>query len=114
MPWVLLWPWLCALRDAGYEVHIACSRGKYFDQLAAAGMHMHPVALRRSFNPFVHFRPFVQLYRLIRRGGFSAVNTHSPVAAAVGRLAARLAGGPKVVYTVHGFYFHDNMPWLWR
>ena len=113
-PWVLLKPWFQALRASGYEVHIACAPGPYCERLAAEGFHMHPASLRRSFNPFVHIRPLVQLYSLVRQGGYAAVNTHTPVAAAVGRLAGWLAGCKNIVYTVHGFYFHENMFWLWR
>ncbi|MFP5504126.1 MAG: glycosyltransferase family 4 protein, partial [Candidatus Sericytochromatia bacterium] len=35
---------------------------------------------------------------------------HTPVASLIGRVAAKLAGVPLVVYTAHGFYFHDEMP----
>src|SRR2546430_17696776 len=64
-------------------------------------------------SPWAHMRPLFQLYRLTRQGGFAIVNMHSPVAAAVGRLAVWLAQVPVIIYTVHGFYFHDNMPW-WK
>jgi len=113
-PWVLLKPWLQALRAGGYEVHVACAPGPYCERLAAEGFHMHAASLRRSFNPLLHIRPLFQLYRLVRKGGYAVVNTHTPVAAAVGRLAAWLAGCKNIVYTVHGFYFHENMFWLWR
>jgi len=113
-PWVLLKPWLQALRAGGYEVHIACAPGPYCDRLAAEGFQMHAVSLRRSFNPFLHIRPLFQLYKLARRGGYAVVNTHTPVAGTVGRVAAWLAGCKNIVYTVHGFYFHENMFWLWR
>jgi glycosyltransferase involved in cell wall biosynthesis len=46
----------------------------------------------------------------MRRERFDAVTCHSPVAGAVGRIAARLAGVPRVIYTVHGFYFHEETP----
>ncbi len=114
MAWVLLRPWLAALLGAGYEVHLACSRGPYWERLAGVGLRLHDVGLRRSFNPFAHLAPLLALYRLIRAHRFGLVNTHSPVAAAVGRLAAWLAGCPRIVYTVHGFYFHENMPLLPR
>ena len=110
MAWKLLRPWLGALADARHEVHIACSSAQWFDQLAADGFHMHEVPLRRRLNPLAHIAPLWALYRLIRRGRFTLVNTHSPVAAAVGRLAAWLARAPVIIYVVHGFYFHDDMP----
>jgi len=113
-PWVLLKAWFQALRASGYEVHIACAPGPYCERLAAEGFHMHAVSLRRSFDPFLHIRPLFQLYKLVRRGGYAVVNTHTPVAAAVGRTAAWLAGCKNIVYTVHGFYFHENMAWVWR
>jgi lipopolysaccharide/colanic/teichoic acid biosynthesis glycosyltransferase len=110
MAWNLLRPWLGALVDAGYEVHIACSRTEWFEQLAACGYRMHEVRLRRRLNPLVHIAPMWALYRLMRRERFTSVNLHSPVAAAVGRVAAWLARVPLAIYVVHGFYFHDDMP----
>ena len=113
MAWKLLHPWLGALMEAGIEVHLACARGPWFDQLAGAGYHMHAVPLRRRINPLVHIAPLWAIYQLIRRERFAVVNTHSPVAATVGRLAAWFAHVPVISYTVHGFYFHDDMPW-WK
>src|SRR6266404_975484 len=83
MAWILLRPWLTALRDAGYDVQIACGDTGYTAKLREAGFVVHTLALSRSFNPFLHVRPIFQLRKLIRRGGFRVMNTHSPVAAAV-------------------------------
>ncbi|MGP8246936.1 MAG: glycosyltransferase family 4 protein [Bryobacteraceae bacterium] len=114
MAWVLLKPWLAGLRAAGCEVHVACSRGRYFDRLAGEGFHMHEVHLSRKLRPWVHIRPIFELRRLIAKGKFDVINTHGPIAACDGRLAARLARGRMIIYTVHGFYFHENMPALSR
>jgi glycosyltransferase involved in cell wall biosynthesis len=114
MAWVLLRYWLIALQEAGYEVHIACAPGEYWGRLAALGFQMHPVSLRRTFWPWAHVRPLFQLWKLLRHGGFAIVNTHSAVGATVGRFAAWLAGAKTIVYTVHGFYFHENMPTVLR
>jgi glycosyltransferase involved in cell wall biosynthesis len=113
MAWKLLRPWFRALLDAGYELEIACARTNWFEQLVADGFRVHQVSLRRRVNPLLHIAPLWELYWLIRRGHFAVVNTHSPVAAAVGRLAAWLARAPVIIYTVHGFYFHDGTPW-WK
>jgi glycosyltransferase involved in cell wall biosynthesis len=114
MAWKLLLPWLHELKTRGFEVHIACSPSTFFDRLRNAGFEMHAIHLQRSFNMFAHFRATAELIHLIRAEGFNLVNTHSPIGAAVGRLAAFLAGIDAIIYTVHGFYFHDRMPWLQR
>src|SRR5580704_16193082 len=79
MAYVLLRPWFEGLQQAGFEVHIACAKGKYFDQLAEAGFVMHPVSFRRTFNIFAHIALFFELISILRSGRFQIVNTHSPV-----------------------------------
>ena len=37
------------------------------------------------------------------------MHVHTPVASLIGRLAASFTNVPLVVYTAHGFYFHDGM-----
>lgn len=110
MAWTLLLPWFTGLLERGYELHIACASSEYFARLAAQGFQMHAVSIRRTFWPWAHVLPFFQMWKLVRQGGFDVINTHSAVAAAPGRLAAWLSGCGTIVYTVHGFYFHDNMP----
>jgi glycosyltransferase involved in cell wall biosynthesis len=114
MAWVLLRPWLQALTRAGYTVHLACRDTGYVGQLEGAGYIVHRMNLSRSFNPFAHIRPLIEVVRLLRRQDACVINTHSPIAAAVGRVAGLLTGRRNVVYTVHGFYFHDGMPAMRR
>lgn len=110
MVWAFLRPWLAGLQEVGYQVHIACAPGQYWARLAAQGFQMHAISMRRSIWPWAQVRPFFELLKIVRRGSFSAVNTHSAVASAVGRVAAWVSGCPVIVYTVHGFYSHENMP----
>jgi glycosyltransferase involved in cell wall biosynthesis len=105
-----------ALRAAGADVHVACSPGSELDRLAAEGFEKRPVRITRRVLSLRHVVSLVRLARLIRRERYDFVHVHTPVAAALGRLAARLSGAdPVIVYTAHGFYFHDRMrPWLRR
>jgi glycosyltransferase involved in cell wall biosynthesis len=61
-------------------------------------------------NPISVLVAIFQLIRLFKIKQFDVVHVHTPVAALVGRVAAKITGVPMIVYTAHGFYFHDQMP----
>ena len=63
--------------------------------------------LVRRISPFNDFAAFFKLYFFIRRNRFDIVHTHSPKASILGRWAAYFAGVRNIVYTVHGWPFHD-------
>ena len=68
--------------------------------------------LGRSINPFSDLIAFWKLFRLIRQGRYHIVHTHSSKAGVLGRIAAKLAGTPIIVHTLHSLVFHDYQPWL--
>ncbi len=106
---ILLWAQIRAKLVAGYEVHCACTAGRNRAFLTENGVHYHGITVRRAISPFSDLAALWKLYRLMRRERFSIVHTHTPKAALLGQLAAKLAGVPIIVNTVHGFYFHDDM-----
>jgi len=109
----LLLPLIDRLLAEGYEVHITCSPGRYLQELAERGYAIHPIAISRRIFPFSNLRSLWHLYRLMRRERFAIVHVHTPVAAALGRIAAKLTRVPIIIYTAHGFFFHELMP-CWK
>lgn len=105
---------LQSLKEEGYEVGGISAPGPEVPVIKAAGIRYFPVAMTRRFTPFSDLASFWQLYRVLKRERFTIVHTHTPKPGLLGQLAARLAGVPVVVNTVHGFYFHEHMPPLWR
>lgn len=65
-------------------------------------------ALVREISPFKDAVAFVRLVQFMRRGKFTIVHTHSSKAGILGRWAAKLAGVPVIVHTVHGWGHHDR------
>ena len=112
---IFLLPLLERLRDDGYEVHVACSPGNGLDALEEQGVDVHPIRIERTILSFKHAIALYSLWNLMRKERFDVVHVHTPVAAALGRVAARLARIPTIIHTAHGFYFHERMnPWLYR
>ena len=96
---------------AGHEVAGVSADGPLLDEVRGAGFRVEVVPFSRSYNLASHLRAYRALVELFRRERFDMVHVHTPVAALIGRIAARRAGVPRIVYTAHGFYFHDRMAW---
>ena len=62
--------------------------------------------LQREINPLTDFLALVRLYRIFRQENFDIVHTHTAKTGILGRIAARLAGVPKVVHFSHGHNFY--------
>ena len=105
-----LLPLIDGMRGAGWDVTAVCSEGPAIPGLRSRGYRIETVPIARRLNPLQHSRSLLELVRLFRRERFDVVHAHTPVAALLGRIAAKIAGVPLVVYTAHGFYFHDEMP----
>lgn len=105
-----LLPLIDGMRAAGWQVTAVCSDGPFVSDMRAQGYAIETVTIARSMNPLAALRSVLALVKLFRRERFDVLHVHTPVAALIGRVAGRMAGIPLVVYTAHGFYFHDQMP----
>ena len=97
-----------SLRARGHDNHIVCADGPYVRPLRAAGIPVATVPIPRGLNPVLLAWSLVRIWTVLRRVKPDVVHTHCSVPGIVGRLAARLAGVPVVVHTVHGFAFHRD------
>jgi glycosyltransferase involved in cell wall biosynthesis len=111
--WHFLLPLMDSQRKAGFEVAVACSGDQYAHAIRNAGFDLYPIPFERSYNLAAHVVAYRCLKKLFARKSFSVVHTHTPVASMIGRIAAQRSEIPVILYTAHGFYFHDEMnPWV--
>lgn len=102
---LLLGPQLSAFVDAGYEVVGVSAPGPFVEQVEARGVrHVALAHATRSMAPHHDLLALAELRRLFRDLRPDIVHTHNPKPGVYGRLAARAAGVPVVVNTVHGLY----------
>lgn len=99
-----------SIADAGYQVTGISAPGPDVPALEAHGIRHIAVPLTRRLTPLADMRALLRLYRVFRRERFTIVHTHTPKPGLLGQLAARMAGTPAVINTIHGFYFHEHMP----
>lgn len=104
-----LLPLMRAQREWGFEVEAACTPGEHVAAIEAEGFALRPLAIARSRNPLRLLESYRAMRRLFRERRYDVVHVHTPVAALAGRPAARREGVPLVLYTAHGFYFHEGM-----
>lgn len=102
------------LRQEGWEVDIVSgpqtgSEGSLIEIVQERGI---PLVLEptlvREVNPVKDLLSIWRLARLMRQGNYTIVHTHSSKAGIVGRWAAKLAGVPVIVHTVHGWGHHER------
>lgn len=115
-------------KTLGCEVHIACNFNylndtdekrtkEYVQKLKDENIILHNIEFARSPFSFSNIRAYKQLKSLIKNGKFDLIHCHTPTVSMLTRLASKKARkkGSVVMYTCHGFHFHNAAPkknWL--
>ncbi len=93
-----------------FEQSLIYGRTRDFPQLARTlerQVEMQELPdLIRSPSPLKDLVAFWKIYRLLRRGRFDLIHTHTSKAGILGRFAARMAGVPHIIHTPHGQAFN--------
>lgn len=78
------------------------------------GINVEPIEIKRKISPISDLISLFKLIFYFDQEQFGIVHTHSPKAGLLGQIAAKIAGVPIIVNTIHGFYFTETTPFLKR
>lgn len=107
-------PFMKLLQSWGYEVHAAASPAEgRKEEVEALGVKCWDVPFVRSPVSPRNLQAYRVLRRLLSKERYALIHVHTPMAAWLGRLAARRTGQGPVLYTAHGFHFYKGAPWLY-
>ncbi len=103
-----------------YQVEILSGRqtgseGSLIEEVRARDIPLTIIPeLVRQISPWNDFRALTKMAGSMRKNRYAIVHTHSSKAGILGRFAARQAGVPIIIHTVHGWSFHNRMSSLTR
>ena len=110
-------------KSLGCEVHIACNFDymedtdeartiKYIDKIKRQGIVLHNIHFARSPFSLKNMGSYKALKQIIDQYQFDLIHCHTPAVSVLTRLAARKSrrNGTTVMYTCHGFHFHNAAP----
>ncbi|MDP3882996.1 MAG: glycosyltransferase family 4 protein [Candidatus Staskawiczbacteria bacterium] len=101
------------LKKEGYDVSVVCSPGNWIESIEKKGFKLKTIRFKRKvFSPFSDLLALVRLFFYFKKEKFDIVHTHTLKPEFYGQIAAKLAGVPIIVNTIHGFDFGDQTPAL--
>lgn len=102
---------IAGLDKARYEIDLVVGRDVYRPQVEAIdSVNLIVVeSMVRNVRPLLDLQTLVALHRIFRQNRYHIVHTHIAKAGILGRMAARMAGVPIVVHSLHGITFHNGL-----
>jgi glycosyltransferase involved in cell wall biosynthesis len=105
------------LDPAVFDVSVACAPGGELVRWLHGLRQVRVVEIdemKRDISPLNDIKALLKLFALMKKNKYDIVHCHSSKAGVLGRLAAWLAGVPRIIFTVHGWSINEYQGQLGR
>lgn len=97
-------PLMKELEKSGWEIEVAAKDVGYFDCFKKEGFRVHNIDMPRNLSPIANIKALLKLISLFKKEKPDIIHTHTPIASILARIAAKITGVSKIIYTLHGLY----------
>ena len=102
------------LDPRAFDLAVAFGRGYLLDRsFDEAGVTVHTLSTSRRIGIASVLKGTLEVYRILSRGHYDIVQSHTSIGGVIGRLAGWAARTPVVLWTVHGLGAHAGHP-AWK
>ena len=100
-------PFMKKLEGMGFKVEVMCADTGFTERIEKEGFVVHKIPFSRNPLSLSNAGAFIILLHLLKANNYIMIHTHTPVASFLGRIAGKIAKVPHILYTAHGFHFHE-------
>ena len=106
---------IVAAKRCGLDFTMACNtdsmdKEKYQEDCNEYGITIHHIDFHRYPLDINNIKAYRQLLELIQEEEFEMVHCNTPIGGLIGRLCAKKANIPYIIYQAHGFHFYKGAP----
>ncbi len=105
---------IVAAKELGMEFTLACNTSmaepEYTDDCSSYGIKLVHIPFERNPLSLANIKAYNKLLQLMKKERYDMVHCNTPIGGVVGRLCAKKARIPFVIYQAHGFHFWQNAP----
>jgi glycosyltransferase involved in cell wall biosynthesis len=103
---------LSLIQDSINVIVAFTPEGELQHHVGSQSLSFYPIRVARSLRPLALITSLKSLRKLLKNSGATVIHIHTPIVSYLVRFLLLFQPGSKfkVIYTVHGFYFHPNSP----
>lgn len=100
-------PFMNLLKNKGFIVEIGALNTGFKDKIEKRGFKFYNIPFSKNPLSIKNLLSFFIIINLLIKNKYVLIHTHTPISSFIVRIAAKICKIENVIYTAHGFHFHE-------